>query len=791
MSIYVKESSTWRDIQQPYVKTSGTWRTITTQSVKDAGSWRTVFSSPVPGELWSWGGGSNGRLGNRLLTSMSTPVTTFAGGNNWKQSGPGDSASGAVKTDGTLWMWGSNSSGKLGTLGALDKRSTPVTTFAGGTNWADTATTNPEDLHTFFTSSSTNNSCVAAIKTDGTLWTWGNAANGRLGNANITSVFTPVTTFAGGTNWRQLGVDASHVAAIKTDGTLWVWGSGSSGRHGNGTTTGNISTPITTFAGGTDWRQVSNNIGTVAAIKTNGTLWIWGSTGSGGLGDARTAGGGSTPVTTFAGGINWRQVSVGRSFCGAVKTDGTLWMWGTNINNQLGINIAASNRSTPVTTFAGGTDWKQVSCGDSHTAAVKTDGTLWTWGINSALGALGNATTVTSSTPITTFAGGTNWKQVSAGYRGSAAVKTDGTLWVWGNSILGLLGNGNGATVGSTSTPITTFAGGTNWTQVSTGVEATFALQDIAGSRRLYCWGQNNPGTNSLAINLTRLEQYQLDGTNWKQLSSNSFHSVAVKTDGTLWCWGLNSNGNLGNNQSTTSEVPVTTFAGGNNWKQCSAGRDFVAAVKTDGTLWVWGNTDNGRLGNAITNGSISTPVTTFAGGNDWKEVKSGGGSTSGFCVAIKTDGTLWTWGVANRLGIAEAGSRATPITTFAGGTNWTQISSGENSAAAIKTDGTLWVWGVNTNLGLGTADTSVALVKSTPVTTFAGGNNWKKVSVGRNFTGAVKTDGTLWTWGYANTGRLGNAVISGNISTPITTFAGGTNWKDVSCGYAHMHAIG
>ena len=355
------------------------------------------------------------------------------------------------------------------------------------------------------------------------LWTWGNGLNGRLGNANIINRFTPVTTFAGGTNWKQVSAGYRHVAAIKTDGTLWTWGNCNNGQLGNATLT-DTSTPVTTFAGGNNWKQVSAGYRHIAAIKTDGTLWTWGNGGNGRLGNAQITDR-STPVTTFAGGANWKQVSCGGLHTSAIKTDGTLWTWGSAVGAQLGTNDGTS-RSTPVTTFAGETNWKQVSCGYEYTTAIKTDGTLWTWGFN-ANGQLGNATILVSSTPVTTFAGGTNWKQVSGGRFHTAAIKTDGTLWTWGLGNTGRLGNA--VTSGNISIPVTTFAG----------------------------------------------------GTNWKQLGCGSFHTAAIKTDGTLWSWGYGGTGGLGNLSGVSvNSTPVTTFAGGSNWKQVSGGGQHTAAVQ-------------------------------------------------------------------------------------------------------------------------------------------------------------------------------------------------------------------
>ena len=357
-------------------------------------------------ELWTWGNGSKGQLGNNTLTNKLTPVATFAGGTNWKQVSSGVNYCAAIKTDGTLWTWGYGTSGQLGDNPAVlitaDKH-TPVTTFAGGTNWKQV---------------SAGGYHCAAIKTDGTLWTWGKATEGQLGDTTITSKSTPVTTFAGGTTWKQVSAGREHCAAIKTDGTLWTWGAGTSVQLGNNAATSK-STPVTTFAGGTNWKQVSSGSAHCAAIKTDGTLWTWGYGLSGQLGNNASTNR-STPVTTFAGGTNWKQVSAGGYHCAAIKTDGTLWTWGRGTTVQLGTNNT-TNIPTPVTTFAGGTTWKQVSTGRTHCAAIKTDGTLWTWG-NGSSGQLGNNDSTNRSTPVTTFAGGTNWKQVSSSDNNCIAV---------------------------------------------------------------------------------------------------------------------------------------------------------------------------------------------------------------------------------------------------------------------------------------------------------------------------------------------------------------------------------
>jgi alpha-tubulin suppressor-like RCC1 family protein len=367
-----------------------------------------IAANMITPELWTWGSGGSGNLGNNQTLARLTPITTSAGGANWKQVSCGQAHTAAIKTDGTLWTWGYNSFGQVGNNQTTDSN-IPVTTFAGGTNWKQV---------------SCGYRFTAAIKTDGTLWTWGFNA-GQIGDNTTTNRSIPVTTFAGGTNWKQVSGGQNHTAAIKTDGTLWVWGSGSNVRLGTNDTTSRL-TPVTTFAGGTNWKQVACGYEQTAAIKTDGTLWVWGYNIFAHLGTNDTTNR-STPVTTFAGGTNWKQVSGGQRHTVAIKTDGTLWGWGTNFG-MLGTNDTI-NRSTPVTTFAGGTNWKQVACGYLCTTAIKTDGTLWGWGFNSGgqLGINDNSGNYVT-TPVTTFAGGTNWKQVEAGKQCTAAIKTSDDL---------------------------------------------------------------------------------------------------------------------------------------------------------------------------------------------------------------------------------------------------------------------------------------------------------------------------------------------------------------------------
>jgi alpha-tubulin suppressor-like RCC1 family protein len=352
------------------------------------------------------------------------------------------------------------------------------------------------------------------------------------------------------------------------------------------------------------------------------------------------------------------------------------------------------------------------------------DAGLWIWGRNTG-GSVGDNTLIARSSPVQTASRGTNWKQIETTFTSGAGIKTDGTLWLWGDNFYGSLGVGGSA---ARSSPIQILTGGNNWKQVS-GFSASIVY----------------------------------------------FH--AVKTDGTLWTWGYNTDARLGTNDTLHRSSPTQIFGGGTNWKTVSVGNNFSGAIKTDGTLWMWGRNDFGQLGNDTVI-ARSSPVQVT--GTNWRNVSCAESQVSGtgFTAAIKTDGTLWTWGRAQWgvLGNSDPfTNRSSPVQVS--GTNWKQVVTGQLHVAAIKTDGTLWTWGNNE---FGTLGTNNVVSRSLPGQTVSGGTNWKEVSGSSFSIAAVKTDGTLWVWGYNNYQHLGtNDTL--DRSSPTQIFGGGTNWRSAS----------
>lgn len=353
------------------------------------------------------------------------------------------------------------------------------------------------------------------------LYTWGNGYFGKLGHGDTVFRSSP-TQVTGGNNWNKIDANGFFSMATKTDGTLWTWGYNNKGQLGQNNTT-YFSSPVQVGAL-TTWSQIGAGSTHTAAIKTDGTLWTWGNNDSGALGqNISTTIDRSSPVQVGAL-ANWSQVDSGSSHSAAIKTDGSLWTWGSNFYGMLGQNIpTTTNRSSPVQVGAL-TSWLQVSPGSSHTAAIKTDGTLWTWGEGSA-GRLGHNNIIDRSSPVQ-VGSLTNWYKVTAGSSATFAIKTDGTIWAWGFNVNGQLG-----------------------------------INENTSLRR------------SSPVQIGSL-------TDWSAVFNGASTSViATKTDGTLWSWGVNTAGVLGLDDIDINRSSPVQIGADTNWVSAAAGSGLMLAT--------------------------------------------------------------------------------------------------------------------------------------------------------------------------------------------------------------------
>jgi len=230
---------------------------------------------------------------------------------------------------------------------------------------------------------------------------------------------------------------------------------------------------------------------------------------------------------------------------------------------------------------------------------------------------------------------------VFSGWRNGAYIKTDGTAWIWGSNSFGELGDG---TTVANSFPVKVISTG-RWITICAGQNHTVGLKSDS---TLWAWGSNGNyvlGLSSFAERRSSPVQV-VASTGWRFVSAGTSGAAAIKTDGTLWTWGSGTYGNLGQNATTNVSQPAQITGGGTNWKFALARNGGMAAIKTDGTLWGWGYNANGELGDNTTTDK-SSPVQTIAGGNNWKQIVCSAelAPTGGSMIALKTDGTMWAWG--------------------------------------------------------------------------------------------------------------------------------------------------
>jgi alpha-tubulin suppressor-like RCC1 family protein len=385
---------------------------------------------------------------------------------------------------------------------------------------------------------------------------------------------------------------------------LFTWGKGNKGQLGQNSNTYR-SSPTQIPSGTADgwtyvWTGSSYQKNSFGASREAGTLWTWGSNGEGNLGhNNQTEYSSPKQVGTDT---NWAFVGVGKETCIATKTDGTLWNWGhyQYIAKVPGVPAPQQRDKSSPMQVGTDTDWRYESTnGGSPLAnasnfnlAIKQNGSLWVWGVASpgagVFGALG--LNDTSSEPNQRASRSsphqigteTTWAYLGkCGRVTSTGMKTDGSCWVW---------------------------------------------------------GRNNNGALGLNDEVSRSSPTQLSGTGWKKLTVDTDGSLGTKTDGTLWGWGSNDTGVLGhnnnNNYSSPKQVGTDT-----NWHDVETGGygEWVKATKTDGTLWGWGNNTQGQLGlNNNTKYSSPVQIPGFVDGR--KDVVFGNLASAAYASAVLSE---------------------------------------------------------------------------------------------------------------------------------------------------------
>lgn len=371
----------------------------------------------------------------------------------------------------------------------------------------------------------------------------------------------------------------------------------------------------------------------------------------------------------------------------------------------LAVTSSCSSSDDDIPTVVVPKTWSSVAPGRFHTMAVRSDGTLWTWGLRSNA-RLGINPIRYDSIP-TRVGVASDWIAVCSGENHTVALKSNGTLWGIGANNWAQLGSGSDELYRVTPTQIGTDR---DWQYFATGNDNGVTVKN---NGQIYTWGSYNyPEWNQgFFIDDHPVMVANLIGI--VKLAAGGVHNLAIKTDGSLWAWGRNAWGELGDGMPTESMRATPLRLGTeNNWTSVAAGRYHSFALKTNGTLWAWGNNAFGQLGIGPGNSYVPMQIGTD---NNWKSVAAG--ITYG--VALKTDGSLWSWGsnYFGQLGDGTQTDKNNPV-QVGDAHNWASLFGGYTNTFAKKADGTLWAWGNNDNgqLGIGsTANTSVPVLVNCP----------------------------------------------------------------------------
>ena len=338
-----------------------------------------------------------------------------------------------------------------------------------------------------------------------------------------------------------------------------------------------------------------------------------------------------TGKLTLPTGILNPMISFGYSGYGIVlASDGSLWAWGEERAGWPALGLKNTNNTVSLRRIGNENDWMSVAIGQDFNLAIKSDGSLWAWGQNLYY-QLGDGTKTTRATPVRSVPGN-DWKQAAGGAANSFALKNDGTLWAWGDNWAGQLGIG--------------------------GTKAS---------------------TNAVQVGTS---------TNWKKIWAGGIQTVGLQSDGSLWFWGSFT----GSSKDTNKFLVPTRISPDTNWVDACFGYFTVLAIKSDGTLWTWGKDAN--FYSEVVDTNLNMTPMQVGTDTDWQACSSTSGGY--YTVLMKKDGSLWALDASDHR-IIKSDSKYKPvavrkidlhksIVAFAAG--------GDNLGAALTGDREVWTWG-------------------------------------------------------------------------------------------------
>ena len=518
------------------------------------------------------------------------------------------------------------------------------------------------------------------LRADGTVWAWGRNEMGQLGDGTTNDSYLPKKAL-GVSNVKKIAAGYQYSVALKNDGTVWVWGWRATSQS-RPYRVPRLDSIVNLYSDS----DANNGLGSLYLVRSDGTLWYW---------PIYYVHYGYEPTQRYSDVPNIIAFAKGTDHRLLLTSDGSVWAQGNNESGQLGVGDT-SGHSEPVQ-VTGISEVVSIVAGAQYSLALKSDGTVWMWGKTSH-GDLVLPLAVSNLTEIVAI--------FPCSYDGCLALRSDGTVLRW-------------------------------WRNPAAGV-------------RLELTGVFSLATGTSGLNLAQMR------------------------DGTVWAWGTNDYGQLGipHNLLSFSENPIQIKQLNEGFRAVAAGKEHSLAVKSDGTVWAWGGNSFGQLGDG-TRINRSSPV-RIHGLTDIVSV-----AASNHSLALRNDGTLWAWGANNRgqLGDGTRIDRSNPV-KVGELTGIAAVSAGEAHSLAVKNDGTLFAWGRNSSGSLGDG---TSIDKYSPVVV-PGLSNVIRAAAGYNHSLACKADGTVWAWGDNSRGQLGDGTRLNVKRTPVAV-SGLSDANDVAAG--------
>ncbi len=659
-----------------------------------------------------------------------------------------------------------------------------------------------------------NHTC--ALTTDGGVKCWGDNWEGKLGDGSVVDSYTPVDVYGLTGGVTAISASHKHSCALTETGGMKCWGRNWHGELGDGTTAYRV-TPVDVYGLTSGVKGIAAGGFHTCALLSNGGIKCWGANWHGQLGDD-TKTEHHLPVDVVGLDGPAKAIAAGKYHTCALLETGAVQCWGYNLFGQLG-NNSTIDRPVPQDVYYLSSNVQAISLGENHSCALTLSGEVLCWG-NNADGQLGNGDTTLQLVPIVT--GGLGWGNlaIQAGQRFTCAITAEQNVRCWGENWAGQLGNGN-----QTGQLLPAGAVGLDYpvTALGAGDSHTCAVLTTQG---VMCWGSNGFGQLGTGDAALRLQPVTVSGmeTGIAMIASGGTHSCALTSIGGVKCWGNNEFGQLGNNSSVSSLVPVdvvglsagaTAIATGGN-HTCAAYKNDVycwgynaygqvgdgsrvdrltpqpvvgidnpvselalgsnhscAIMEESASIKCWGQNKNGQLGNGS---KLDSGGAAFIEGVDGLRFVSLAAGDRHNCAAT-ANGNVFCWGFNEdgQLGIGTTELSTLPVEVTSLYKEIATVAAGMSHSCALTYDGHVKCWGDNTYGQLGDGSTSRRL---TPVETAGLGGVVNRLGAGGEQTCAVFVDGSMKCWGNNQAGQLGDGTTFMRIlPTPVTGLSAPVKW--------------